>query len=201
MEKIAVTICRQFCSGGLEVGKKLAERLDADFYDKEQLVSMAAKEIGYAESSFERVDETATNSFLYSLVMGVNGSSHSNVVPDNDRLFNIQSEIIRKAAAENSCVIMGRCSDYVLRNEKRLVKVFIRSDNDWRVERHKALYGDAKDIPSILQKRDKKRASYYKFYTGRTWDCLVNYDLCINTAKVGIDNAVNMIIDYIEKMN
>lgn len=201
MDKVIVTINRQFCSGGNYIGKTLSERLEVPFYDKE-LVNLAAKEAGYAEAAFEKVDEVATNSLLYSLIMGVHNSTQTGILPDNDKLFNIQANIIREAAKEGSCVVLGRCSNYILRDVKPLVRIFLKADMDFRADRYNKLY-DAPEkgtVEEAIEKRDKKRASYFKFYTGHRWDGIENYDLVINTAKVGLDNAADMIMDYINKL-
>ena len=202
MDKIIVTINRQFCSGGNSIGKKLSEKLEVPYYDKE-LVNLAAKKAGYAEATFEKVDEVATNSLLYSLIMGVHNSTQTGILPDNDKLFTIQADIIRKAAQEGSCVVLGRCSNYILREEKPLVKIFLKADMDFRKERYEQLYGTPEKgtIEELLDKKDKKRASYFKFYTGHRWEDIDNYDLVINTAKIGLDNTVDTIIDYISKLN
>lgn len=198
-ESYAITIGRQFCSGGREVGKKLADKLDIKFYDKE-LLSLAAKESGFTEKVFEKADEKPTNSFLYSVAMGshhINSMffQHNDLLT-NDKLFLTQSNVIKKIAAENPCIIIGRCSDYILRDEKKLLRVFLRADLDFRIERFKKVFPDEhpKDIGNHILKADKKRASYYSYYTGSEWSSLENYDLIINTSKLGIDNTVDEII-------
>lgn len=201
MGNLVITICREYCSGGKAVGLKLAEMLGIKCYDKE-LIAMAAKETGYAESTFEKVDEIASNSLLYSVAMGHLYGYNDMLVPNNDKLFSIQSDIIQNLAKENSCVIVGRCADYVLREEERLVKVFIRSDLEDRMQRLEELGVDTKGRTGdyVLHKMDKKRSSYHKFYTGQAWDVISNYDLVINTAKVGIDGAVEVILNYIKNL-
>ncbi|MDO5388298.1 MAG: cytidylate kinase-like family protein [Clostridia bacterium] len=202
MDKFIITINREFCGGGNYIGKKLSERLEVPFYDKE-LVNMAAKEAGYAEATFEKVDEVATNSLLYSLIMGVHNSTQTGILPDNDKLFNIQADIIRKAADKGSCVVLGRCSNYILREEKNLVRVFLKADMDFRKDRYEKLYGQPEKgtVEDAIEKRDKKRSSYFKFYTGHRWEDTEMYDLVINTGKIGFDNSVDMIIDYVNKMS
>lgn len=202
MDKIIVTINREFCSGGNYIGKKLSEKLGIPFYDKE-LVNLAAKEAGYAEATFERVDEVATNSLLYSLIMGVHNSTQTGLLPDNDKLFAIQADIIRKAVEKGSAIVLGRCSNYILREEKNIVRVFLKGDMETKVARYNEIYGtpEKDSVETTLEKRDKKRSSYFKFYTGNRWDDINNYDLVINTSKIGFDNAVDVIIDYINKMN
>lgn len=202
MDKIIVTINREFCSGGNYIGKKLSEKLGIPFYDKE-LVNLAAKEAGYAEATFEKVDEVATNSLLYSLIMGVHNSTQTGLLPDNDKLFAIQADIIRKAVEKGSAIVLGRCSNYILREEKNIVRVFLKGDMETKVARYNEIYGtpEKDSVETTLEKRDKKRSSYFKFYTGNRWDDINNYDLVINTSKIGFDNAVDVIIDYINKMN
>ena len=200
MNNTIISICREYCSGGKEIGKKVSDELGYTILDK-QLITEAAKKSGYDESVFEKVDEVATNSLLYSLVLGTYGANAAGAMPDNDKLFGLQAEIIRDTAKEKNCVVIGRCADYVLREEPNLIKIFLRADMDFRVERFRSLYTapEGKKPEDIINKTDKKRASYYKFYTGNLWKDMNNYDLVINTGKVGIDNAVATIIDYVRK--
>lgn len=200
MSNLVITVCRQYCSGGKQVGVKLAEKLGIKCYDKE-IITMAAKETGYEETTFDKVDEIASNSILYSVAMGYVYGTDDLVMPNNDKLFAVQAEIIQNLAKKESCVIVGRCADYVLRDEEKLVKVFVRSDLEDRMERLNDRGIDTKDRTAdyVLYKMDKKRSSYHKFYTGEDWDTIDNYDIVINTAKVGIDGAADIIADYIEK--
>lgn len=203
-KKFAVTIARQYCSGGHEIGEKLAKKLGVDFYDKE-LIALAAKKSGYAESVFEKADEVATNSLLYSVVMGSYPMNslffQNNNMLTNDTLFAIQSKVIKELLQEKSAVIVGRCGNYILREQPNLIRVYLRADTDFRKKRFMELYGDEntkeKDIEGILSKADKKRAAYHSYYSGLEWDSVNGYDIVINTAKVGIDGAVDQIIAYI----
>lgn len=203
-KKFAVTIARQYCSGGHEIGEKVAKKLNADFYDKE-LIALAAKKSGYAESVFEKADEVATNSLLYSVVMGSYPMNslffQNNNMLTNDTLFAIQSKVIKELVQEKSAVIVGRCSGYILRDVPNLVRVYLRADMDFRKKRFMELYGDEntkeKDVENILLKTDKKRATYNSYYSGNEWDCVNGYDIVINTAKVGVDGAVDQIISYL----
>lgn len=206
LENVVVTICRQFCSGGKEVGTKLAKKLNCECYDK-KLISLAAKESGFKEIFFEQADEKATNSFLYSIAM----STHSNTTGlffqnndflTNDKLFSIQSDVIKKISKDKSCVIVGRCSDYILRERQNLVKVYLIADTDFRIKRLLQTNKDVdlKHAEGLLHKTDKKRAHYYSYYTGKEWDNASNYDLVINTSKVGTDGAVNLILSYINNI-
>lgn len=204
-DKVIITIGRQFCSGGLDVGKAVADKLGFDFYDKE-LIALAAKKSGYKEVLFEEADEMPSNSLLYSVVMSTYPLSSFGMgegsLLSNDKLFGIQSKVIKEIVSDKSCVLVGRCSDYILRDEPNIARVFIRADMDFRKERLKASHPDIKekDLESTLKKTDKKRSTYYGYYTGNNWDSMNNYDLIINTSKVGIEGAAQQIIEFIEKL-
>lgn len=201
--KFIITIGRQFGSGGFEIGKKLAEALNINFYDKE-LIGLAAKESGFTESIFEKADEAPSNSFLYSIVMGAYPMNslifQNNDLLTNDKLFSIQSNVIKKLAKDESCVIVGRCSDYILREEKRIARVFLRADMEFRKKRILEKYNEVneKTVESFINKTDKRRSNYYGYYTGNVWDNMNNYDIVLNTSKIGIENTVKQIINYIE---
>lgn len=199
----AITIARQFCSGGNAVGEMLAQKLGINMYDK-QLITMAAKKSGFHEGIFEQADEVASNSLLYSVVMGSYpmGSLifNNNNSVTNDNLFTLQSNIIKETAEKESCIIIGRCSNYVLRHHPRLLSVYLWADMEYRTERFKELKKDLKekDIETELNKADKKRRNYYNYYSGKEWDCVTSYDLVINVSKSGIEGAVKQIIDFKE---
>lgn len=199
-EKTIITIGRQFGSGGHEVGIKLAERLGIKCYDKE-LLSLAAKESGLCEEIFKNHDEKPTNSFLYSLVMDTYSMGYSNNymnMPINQRVFLAQFDAIKKLGESESCVIVGRCADYALENMPELTSVFIKANKLDRIERVKTLHelNDSKAADLII-KTDKKRASYYNYYTSKKWGDAESYDLCLNTSDLGIDGAIDLIINYI----
>lgn len=197
-----ITISRQFGSGGREIAEKLSEKLGIKFYDKE-LISMAAKESGVHPEVFESVDEKATNSLLYSLSMGMysfgNNFSPLDGMPINDKLYLLQHKIIKQVADEGPCVIVGRCADYVLRDRKDVVKVFIYADMDFRIKRAV----ETKDIKEskaeqVILKTDKSRANYYNFYSGKKWGLTESYDLCINRSSLTADQTVNVIDSYLK---
>ena len=201
-----ITIARQYGSGGHEVGEKLAQKLGVPFFDK-ALIAMAAKQSGISPEVFERADEKATSSLLYSMVMGSGYSFGSRVpglgdMPINDKLFLIQSDIIKKAAEEGPCVIIGRCADYILREHLNCFHVFIHADKDARVKRivSKELC-EEKKAPDFVTKKDKQRANYYNFYSNNRWDDLNNYDLTINTSRFSIEQAVNLIAEAAGKLD
>lgn len=194
-----ITISRQFGSGGHEVGERLARELGVPFYDK-ALIAMAAKQSGLSEEVFANADEKATSSLLYSMVMG----SYSfgarvpgiNEMPINDKLFIIQSDIIKKAAAEGPCVVIGRCADYILREHENCLNVFIHANKEERVRRSIAKKDcEERKASDFVTKKDKQRANYYNFYSNKRWDDLQNYDITIDTSRFTIDQAVGMLID------
>ncbi len=198
MNKI-ITIARQYGSNGHRVGHKLAEMLGIKCYDRE-LTIMAAERSGLNPDTLESVDEKAASSLLYTLVMGSNmyhsSSDHFNM-PINDKLFRVQSEIMHELAQKESCIIVGRCADYVLADHKPCINVFVYADFDHRVktvcERQGVTEAEARDL---IVKNDKRRANYYNYYSGQKWGKLENYDLAVSTDMIGIDGAAKLIADY-----
>lgn len=200
-KKLIITIARQYGSGGREIGGKIAEALGIPLYDKE-IIKDAANEGDLHIEVAKKVDETAANSLLYTLAMGSNvlGSSMAfgYKMPLNDKLFILQSDVIKRYAGEGSCVIIGRCADYVLREESDLLRVFIYGDLEHRKARVAARHPELKSaqIVDAISKTDKRRSSYYNFYTGNKWGKYDNYDLAINSSTLGIDGAANLIVSY-----
>ena len=199
--KSVITISREFGSGGREIGEKLAKKLEIDFYDKE-LISLAAKESGIDPVLFERIDEQAANSLLYSLSMGMynfgqTGFSPRDQISVNDQLYLLQHEIIKKLA-QKPCVIVGRCADYILKDRENCINIFIHADIDYRVQRAIKIH----DLPenkaeAIVRKTDKTRANYYQFYTELKWGLADNYHMSINSSKLTNDQVVDVIINYV----
>ena len=192
-----ITISRQYGSGGRFVAKKLAEKLGIPFYDNE-IITMAAKESGYAENLFEKAEQVSTHSLLYSLSMfgtaaGVYG------LPLSDKVFLIQSDIIKECAAKGPCIIVGRCSDYVLKEHTNLINFFLYSDMESRIKRVQKYYeNDAKNLQEDIERRDKKRATYYNYYTTQRWGDIENYHLSIHTDAVGIDGCVDILEAFVK---
>lgn len=192
-----ITISRQYGSGGRFVGKKLAEKLGIPFYDNE-LISMAAKESGFAESLFENAEKNTTYSLLYSLSMFGTNSAGLYGLPLSDKVFLIQSDIIKKVASEGPCVIVGRCADYVLRENDDVIHFFLYSDKESRIKRATTYYGlDERKAREAIDKTDKKRSAYYNYYTGERWGDIKNYHMAIDTDSVGIDGCVDILSAYI----
>ncbi len=198
-----ITVGRQFGSGGREIGRLLAQKLDIPCYDKE-LLKKAAQDSGVSHEMFERADEQPSNSFLYSLSLGsVSSSGNINIstmdLLTNDKLFAIQADTVQRIASEESCVIIGRCADYILRDLPQLTSVFIRADEDYRVKRICDEFGYSNDIAKQrMRKIDRRRASHYGYYSDRNWGDIDNYDLCLNAGKLGSEKAVELIIKLIE---
>lgn len=200
MKKVIITIGRQFGSGGRTVGKKLAEQLGIAYYDKE-LINLASKESGICGEFFEKADEKNSGSLLKALAMGFtmnNAIFQSNDYLSNESLFRIQSDVIRKVAAEGSCVLVGRCADYILREDPDCIDVFISAG--WKDRILRAMeynHLEEKEAGEFLRKADKSRASYYNYYTDKIWGAAESYDLCINSSLYGIDRTVAFIRSFI----
>ena len=196
-----ITIARQYGSGGHDIGEKLAEELKIPFYDKE-LLERAAKDSGFCQEIFENYDEKPTNSFLYSLVMDTYSMGHSTAafaeMPLNHKIFLAQFNAIKDIAKEGPCVIVGRCADYALADFPNVVNVYLYADMQSRIariaRRHDVTDAKAKDL---IQKTDKGRASYYNYYTNKKWGEATGYDLCLNTASLGIDGSIHMIREFV----
>ena len=203
--KMIITIGRQFGSAGREIGRVLAEQYGIQLYDHEML-KRAAKESGICEEIFESHDEKPTNSFLYSLVMdtyslGYSPNGYSDM-PLNHKVFLAQFDTIKKIADEGPCVLIGRCADYALEDYDNVVNIFIYADLDVRIRRIARIYDltDAKAKDMII-KTDKKRASYYNYYTNKEWGSAKCYDLCINSGKLGVQGTAKAIAEYIAFRN
>ncbi len=196
-KKVIVTIGRQFGSGGHEIGEKLAKKLGIKFYDKE-LIKLIAKQSGLCEKVLESYDEKPTNSLLYSIVMDIYPSVMYTGPTIDQQIYQANYDTIRSLAKE-SCVIVGRCADYILRDCPELVSVFVHANSDFRAERIAEEYQlpDAK-VRDMLTKTDKKRASYYNFQSEKKWGMASSYNLCLESSSVGIDGSVDMIENYIK---
>lgn len=200
MDKI-VTVGRQYGSGGREIGQKIADHYGIPFYDNE-LITRAAKESGFAEETFAKAEDKATNSLLYSLAMGINVYGNQDFgftgLSLDDRIFLAQSDVIRKVAEEGPCVIVGRCADYVLKERENIVNLFVKASMSFRLERVVKEYGEEeKKAADIILKNDKRRANYYSYHVGEKWTDLNNYDLVIRSDFAGIEQSVKCICGYL----
>ncbi len=191
MKKTVITISREYGSGGRIIGKKVAEALGISFYDGE-LLSLVAKESGYTVDFVRQNDQKKTQSLLYHLYMG------SQILPASDMIFIAQSKVIKDLQEKESCVIVGRCADYVLRGRDSVINIFIHAPLLSRTERVKNEYGEKADnYKSYVQKQDKSRIAYYNYFADDAWGKAQTYDLSVNS-DIGIDNAVKLIVDYVK---
>ncbi len=181
-----ITISREYGSGGRAIGEKLAKELGIPFYNKE-LILMAAKESGLSEEYIKKTEQMKSTSFLYGLYMG------AQALPMNDQIFLVQSKIIRKIAEEGPCVIVGRCADYILREREDLINVFIHAPLSFRAQRAKSIYEkEAGNMEDFVKKQDKKRASFYNYFSQNKWGDARHYHLAISSVY-GIDFAVEVL--------
>ena len=200
MANLCITIARQYGSGGQEIGERVAALLGCRSYDRE-LITMAAEKGNLSADALHHVDEVAAGSLLYTLAMGstsfgVHTPLHHHR-PINDRLFYLQSDLITEIAERESAVFIGRCADYVLREHPCTLRVFLYADEQSRAARimEKEGISRAKALDACA-KIDRRRATYYNFYTGGKWGQHENYALAVNTATLGIDGTAKMIADF-----
>ncbi len=200
-----ITIGRQAGSGGREIGEKLSQHFGIPFFDRE-LLSRAAKESGFCEEMIQMHDEKPTNSFLYNLVMdtysfGYNTSTFVDM-PISHKVFLAQFDTVKKIADEGPCVIVGRCADYALSDYENVLRLFIYADDEDRSKRLMDRFKlEEKDAVDLMNKTDKKRASYYNYYSSKKWGHAESYDLCINSSCLGIDGTVKLIIQAVEEFD
>ena len=204
MKNPVITIARQYGSEGHTIGEQLAKRLGVPFYDKE-LIDLAAQKSGYHPDALKRADEKAAGSLLYTLATGAtslgNMIGHYDI-PINDKLFIVQNDVIKELAEKEQCVIIGRCGDYALRNFENKVTVFICGDVETRVKHICDTLGVTKDAAeSMIAKEDKRRASYYNFYTGQKWGVPDRYTLCLNSSVLGVEGCVDVIADVVARLS
>lgn len=199
-----ITIARQYGCEGHRVGEKVAELLGIPFYDKE-LIALAAQKSGYHPEALKRADEKAAGSLLYTLATGAStlgGMIGHYDIPINDKLFIVQNDIIKELAQKEQCVIIGRCGDYALRNFDNKLTVFIYGDIKDRVRHIAEVEGVSEDVAeNMVAKEDKRRASYYNFYTGLKWGVPERYSICLNSSLLGIDGCAEMIVDVVRRIS
>ncbi|MFV0314886.1 MAG: AAA family ATPase [Anaerotignum sp.] len=195
-KNIVITISRQYGSGGRFIGEQLAKRLDIPFYDNE-LINLAAEKTGLSKEFFKNAEETSTSNLLFSLT-ALTPMMDSYGLPLNEKIFLVQSQIVKEVAEKGSCVIVGRCADYILSDMDNCVNVFLQADLSDRVERATKHYGlTDKNIEAAVLKTDKKRASYYSYFTNLKWGKSDNYDLILNTSRMDLEHIVDVIEKYI----
>ena len=195
-----ITIGRQLGSGGREIGRRLAEALQFAFYDKE-LLEITANQSGLSRKLFEQTDERKYQDLPSGLFgmrfpfWGDNLVGYGGL--NNETLFQIQSDVIRNLAEQQSCVFIGRCADYILRDRNDCLCVFICANDDDRIRRIMEYKTDkpvtAEKALEIMRQADKRRAAYYNYYTNKTWGVASSYHICINSSVMGIDGAVSLL--------
>lgn len=194
MSKKIIAIGREYGSGGREIAQKVAEKLGLIYYDNE-IIDMAARELGYDVETIRHASERKSSSFLYS--MSTTGSFD---LPLNDKVFAMQSQIIKHLAIHDTCIIVNGCANYILEDMDHVLKVFIHAPFASRVQCCESIYHeDEGDAIKKVKKMDKRRSSYYNYYTPYKWGDLRKYDLMINS-DLGLDVVADMIVEAFNKM-
>ena len=198
---IIITIGRQLGSGGQVIGKKIAEELNINFYDTE-LLKIAAKESGLSEDFFTKIDEKKELNLIESLFLKFSlniQDLNNDSVLSNDKLFTIQSEIIQKIADEQSCVFVGRCADYILRDYKNKNSFFITANLEDRIKTISTQRNiSEKEAAIVIEKSDKMRAAYYNYYTNKHWGHASSYDFCLNSSILGVSKTIDIILSILK---
>ncbi|MFT3984758.1 MAG: cytidylate kinase-like family protein [Lachnospiraceae bacterium] len=200
MDHVIVTIARQYGSGGKTIGQMLADDLNVSCYERE-ILQMASEDSGISEYLFAQVDERVRTNTFFKMKQVYKGAL---ITPESDgftsdaNLFNYQAKIIKKLAEQSSCVIIGRCADFVLKDYPNVVSVFVHADAAFcKKNALERVSVPEKDILKYIEKTDKYRGDYYQAHTGRRWHDLRNYDLCLNSGRLGFEKCVEEIKEYI----
>lgn len=202
MANCVITIARGFGSGGRTIGKLLAAKLDIDYYN-DDLIKLASEESGINLELFGKADERVKANLFKKYKRSYGEwilSPDSDRFVSDDNLFNYQAKIIKDLASRSDCVIIGRCADYILKDTPGVARIFVYSDKPASMARVTELYGM---LPDEAEKKiasiDKARAGYYKYYTGKEWNDVSNFDLCLNTSSISFEKAVDIICDYLKQ--
>ncbi|MDR1544573.1 MAG: cytidylate kinase-like family protein [Prevotellaceae bacterium] len=200
-----ITIGRQFGAGGMATGKILSEKLNIPCYDKE-LIMLASKKSGLGSEFFEKADEKSSFSIfgvlgnvLGGFFSGIFSSGQSNNYLSNEMLFNIQSKVIKEIAEKESAIFLGRCADYILREKENLTTIFIYANLKDRIKRISEQKNiSEKEAKNLIEQCDKKRSSYYNYYSDKTWGDAKSYDLCINSSILGIEKTAEFVLNFVQ---
>lgn len=188
MKNYVITIARGYGSGGKTIGQMLSKELGIEYYDKD-LIKIASEDSGINEGLFGTTDEKVKKGIVVK----------KNDLVSQERLFEYQSEAIKKLAGQESCIIIGRAADYILKDYKNVVRVFIYADFDSCVHTVMDRFGySEKESEKKIQIIDKERSEYYKYHTGHDWKCATNYDLCLNSGELGFDKVIEIIKGYLD---
>ena len=200
-KKFVITIGRQLGSGGRSIADILARHYGITAYDR-KLIELAAKESGLSQEFFENADEKKSHGFFHSIFSNraaANALGGGDSYLSNDALFKVQSDIIRDLSERESCIFIGRCADYILRDHPRHINLFFTANLEDRIARMASEKGiTTEQAEELIEKTDRRRADYYNYYSGKTWGAAESYDLCINTSHLGFEGTAKMLIEYIE---
>lgn len=195
---LIITISREFGSGGHEIGQKLADRLGVPLYDR-AIIDKAAEKTGLSAEYIAEHEQRYTSSLMFNLAMG--NYSRTGELPLHDQIDIVQSDIIRGYAKEGSCVIVGRCADYVLEDDFETLNVFIYASDEAKLERiSERISGEVRTAAKLIKETNRMRSKHYNYFTGKIWGDRANYDLMLNSSKLGLDGCVDMIINAAEKI-
>ncbi|MDR1532814.1 MAG: cytidylate kinase-like family protein [Clostridiales bacterium] len=191
-----ITVGREFGSGGRAVGKLLAAQLGINYYDKDVLAEIA-EERGFDPSAFKDYTEVPRGNLLFNIATGEAPGALEGQ-REFDKIFQVQSEIIQRVASEGSCVIVGRCADYILRGAVNLVSVFVHADYETRKQRLMTLHDIAsEDVMGVITRSDEQRAAYYAYCTNSDWHGLKNYDLSLDCGNISVDDLARVILEFV----
>ena len=203
MKNLIITISRQYGSGGRQIGQQLAKELNIPFYDKE-IIDLAAKESGLAADFIRGQEQQLTQSLLFSIVTNFTsngGAFNPNMLSLSDQVYLAEAKAIRSLADKGSCVMVGRCADWVLEKDYDVLRVFVCAPIETRCKRAVEEYGDkAENIQKAVQSIDKQRARYCQHYCDKAWEDAENYDLCLNSGTISIENCVAIIKDAYQQL-
>ena len=201
---LVITINREYGSGGKIIGKTLSKRLGIPYYDDE-IIKMASEHSAVGEQYFRMNDERPGNNLLQRIIGGIKNSNNKPTIGEHitspDNLFRFESEVIRELAENESCILIGRCADFVLSSAGKddFISLFVYADLSTKVDRVMEVDGvDAKEALKRVQKNNRIRREYYKYYTGDEWDDMTHYDLPLNTSKLSLDDGVELILQYLK---
>lgn len=199
MEKFIVTIARGYGSGGRTIGQMLSKKLNVEYYDRD-LIKLASDDSGINEALFGESDEKTKSGFGMKVYNGEMIPPDKKAFTKEENLFNYQAKVIQQLAEEKSCIIVGRCADFVLKNRPDVIRVFVYADMENCIMNVAEIKGitDRKEAIKKITEIDKERAAYYKAHTGRAWIDARNYDLCLNSGDLGFEKCVDIITEYIK---
>lgn len=201
MEKFVIVIGRQYGAGGRRFGKLLAQKLGVSYYDKE-LLGAAAEQSGFSKEIFAKQDEKRP-SVLRSMLSFSYGSTSGSYNPhtlSGENIYRAQSDIIRNICSRESCVIVGRTADYVMRHHPNLISIFIHAPEQQRIKSiiQRGEASNERETLEIIKKKDRERESYYNYYTGRNWGAASNYDICLDSSKIPMERMADLVVEILE---